>query len=60
MKCYYKSEIADMAGVSTRTLQRWLQRHRDKLASFGCRPRDKFLNPRALEWLCQEYCITLE
>ncbi len=60
MKSYYKNEVADMAGVSIRTFRRWLHRHADTLASLGCRPRDKFINPRALQWLCQEYCIDVE
>ena len=60
MKQYYKYEIARMAGVSVRTLERWLALHRTHLQTLGCRPRDKFLNPRALEWLCQEYCIQLD
>lgn len=49
-----------MAGVSVRTLERWLARHRPHLQTLGCRPRDKFLHPRALQWLSQEYCIDVE
>ena len=60
MKCFYKNEIADMAGVSPRTFQRWLKRHREQLAALGCQPRAKFLSPRALEYVCREYCIKID
>ena len=59
MKCFYKNEIADMAGVSPRTFRRWLKSHRDTLASLGCHPNDKFLSPRALEYVCREYGIDI-
>jgi len=60
MRTYYKNEIAAMAGVSTKTLQRWMARNREKLISLGCRPTDKMIYPKALEWICQEYCIDVE
>jgi len=35
MRTYYKNEIAAMAGVSPKTLQRWMARNREKLISLG-------------------------
>jgi len=60
MKNYYKSEIAEKAGVSLRTFQRWMSAHRQELVAMGFKVRGKFIHPRALEWMCQEYCIDIE
>jgi len=60
MKLYYKNEVAQLAGVSVRTLERWMARNRQKLLSLGYRQMDKFVHPKALEWMCQEYCIDME
>ena len=59
-KMFYKSEVARLAGVSTRTLQRWMAAHRDKLLELGYDPKAKFLHPRALMYVCEEYCIDLD
>ncbi len=60
MKPLYTYELADMAGVSKRTLQRWMLRHRPALLQLGYRPQDKFIPPRALQYLCHEFCIDVE
>ena len=60
MKRYYKSEVAQMAGVSARTLQRWMNAHRDNLLQLGYDPHAKFLHPRALDYVCREYGVDLE
>jgi len=59
MKFYYKSEVAEKAGVSPRTLMRYINRNLDQLIPLGYRPQDKFIHPKALEWICREYCIDL-
>ena len=59
MKCLYKCEVAERAGVSVRTLTRWMKRHYDHLVTLGYRPQDKYLQPRVLQWLATEYCIDL-
>lgn len=60
MKSYYKSEIAQLAGVSKRTLQRWMAAHRDELLKRGFNVHAKFVAPRALQYIAEEYCIELE
>ena len=60
MKCYYKSEIAQMAGVSIRTLQRWMAAHRDELLKRGFSVRGKFVTPLAMQYIAQQYCIDIE
>ncbi len=57
MKSAYKNELADAAGVSMRTFQRWLSQNRDKLTALGARPRQQLLPPKAVEWICREYGI---
>ena len=57
MKSAYKFELANAAGVSDRTFRRWLNKNRDKLASFGVTPTAKMLPPKAVQWVCDEYGI---
>ena len=59
MKSMSKAQLADAAGVSVKTLQRWLSRHRDELAMLGVRPRDKVLPPVAVRYVAEQYGIDL-
>lgn len=60
MKSYYKSEIAQLAGVSKRTLQRWMAAHRDELLQRGFNVHGKLVCPQALHYIAQEYGIDVE
>ena len=60
MKMYYKSEVAQLAGVSRRTFQRWMALHRQELEERGCNIYSKFVHPKAFEYICQEYCIDID
>lgn len=60
MKSYYKSEIAQLAGVSKRTLQRWMAAHRDELLQRGFNVHGKLVCPQALHYIAQEYGIEIE
>ena len=59
MKSMTKAQLADAAGVSVKTLQRWLSRHSDELAMLGVRPRDKVLPPVAVRYVAEQYGIDL-
>lgn len=59
MKTAYKFELAEAAGVSYRTFQRWLAENKAELARLGARPRQQLLPPRAVAWICREYGIDL-
>lgn len=59
MKAMYKNELAEAAGVSRRTFQRWLKENRSRLSCFGVKPTSHMLPPRAVEWVCREYGIDL-
>ena len=59
MKSMSKAQLAQAAGVSMKTLQRWLSRHSDELAMLGVRPRDKVLPPVAVRYVAEQYGIDL-
>jgi len=52
--------VAEAAGVSLRTLTRYINRNLDTLIPLGYRPQDKLIHPKALKWICEEYCIEME
>lgn len=61
MKTYramLKSEIARAAGVSLPTLRKWLRPHSARLAALGVtNPNDNLLNPAAVRYICETFCI---
>ena len=59
MKAMYKSELARLAGVSSRTFARYLAAHREELAKLGVTPYARKLRGRALKFVCEDYCIDL-
>jgi len=59
MKAMYKSELAKLAGVSSRTFARYLAAHREELAKLGVSPHTRMLPPKAVRFICEDYCIDL-
>ena len=59
MKTMYKSELARLAGVSANTFRRYLNTRRDVLAQMGVAPRAKMLNPKAVKFIIDDYCIEI-
>ena len=57
MKSYYKYELADAAGVSTRTFGRWLRQQSEMFCQWGITPRTQLLPPIAVQWICNAYGI---
>ena len=57
MKAMYKSELARLAGVSSRTFARYLAAHREALAKLGVSPQARMLPPKAVRFVCEDYCI---
>lgn len=53
----YKSELAAYAGVSTRTLKRWLEPYKPQLEQLGMKPKDQIINPSALKFICKQLSI---
>ena len=60
MKAMYKYEIADRAGVTTKTLRRWLKPYQKELEAMGVKPKDQILNPSAVKFICEKFCIDVE
>ena len=54
-----KTELANAAGVSRRTLERWLTCHADQLKAFGVRKYDKMLPPSAVRYICETFDIDI-
>ena len=57
MKAMYKSELAELAGVSPRTFRRYLQTRRSVLEAMGVSPRTRKLPPKVVRYICEDYCI---
>ena len=56
MKAMTKSELADAAGVSSRTFTRWLKAHRQQLAAMGVGEKTQLLPPKAVIYICDTFC----
>ena len=54
-----REQLADCAGVTTKTLSKYIKRHWDELWTLGMRPR-QILPPSVVEWLTSHYCIRIE
>ncbi len=59
MKAMSKQQLADRAGVSLKTLNRWLQPYRDELAAMGYNPSMRVLPPRIVKFIIDTLCIEL-
>lgn len=59
MKAMYKSELAAYAGVSNKTLRRWLKPYQQQLTELGMQPKDQLVNPSALKFICKTLCIDI-
>lgn len=55
----YPYELAQAAGVSRRTMIKWIQAHRDHLATLGYTPSTRLLPPSAVKFISEFYCIDL-
>ena len=54
-----KKDLAAWAGVSSRTFSRYLASRRDILSAMGVSPYAQKLSPRAVKYVCEDYCIDL-
>ncbi len=62
MKSKTKSELAKAAGVSERTLRRWLAEPymRKQLRPFHLKKRQRTLPARAVQKICEHYVIEID
>ena len=54
-----KSDLAKWAGVSSRTFSRYLATRREILTAMGVSPYAQKLPPKAVKYVCEDYCIDL-
>jgi hypothetical protein len=59
MKAMTRQQLADCAGVTTKTLGHYLERHWDELWPLGLRPRE-ILPPKVVAWLIDKYGIDVD
>ena len=53
-----RQQLADCAGVTTKTLGNYIKRHWDELWALGMRPRE-ILPPIVVAWLVKNYGINI-
>ena len=58
-KAMYKSELAHLAGVSSRTFARYLATRRQILSEMGVSQYAQMLPPKAVKYVSEDYCIDL-
>ena len=54
-----KKQLAQLAGVSDRTFARYLSSRRRILDAMGVKPKARLLPPKAVKYICEDYCIDL-
>jgi transposase len=57
MKAMLKQELADRAGVSVNTLNRWCKPFQKELEAMGLQRKTKMLPPVAVKFLAEKLCI---
>ena len=59
MRAMTKSELAERAGVSVNTLNRWCKPFRRELEAMGLTPKQRLLPPMAVKFIAEKLCIDL-
>ena len=59
MRAMMKSELAERAGVSLNTLNRWCKPFRRELESMGVTRKQRLLPPVAVKFIAEKLCIDL-
>jgi hypothetical protein len=59
MQAMFKSELAKLAGVSSRTFRRYLATRRAILTAMGVSPFARKLPPQAVHYISEDYCIDI-
>ena len=54
------TQLADCAGVSRRTLYKWLHPYKDKLRKLGVQPNAKVIPPKAVRFICETFTIDID
>ena len=59
MKAMTRQQLAACAGITTKTLGNYINRHWEELCALGMRPYE-ILPPSVVEWLADHYSINIE
>ncbi len=57
MKAMSKQQLADRAGVSLNTLNKWLKPLQEQLESMGMPRNARILPPNVVKFLVERFCI---
>ena len=60
MKAMTKQQLADSAGVTTKTLMSWCEPFRSELERMGMKPTSKVLPPHIVRFITEKFCIDVE
>ena len=59
MKSITKQKLADKAGVSLNTLNRWCKPYKKELEAMGLQPKARLLPPVIVKFIAEKLCIDL-
>lgn len=59
-KAMTHTQLVDCAGVSRRTLYKWLHPYEDKLRKLGVQPNAKVIPPKAVRFICETFTIDID
>ena len=59
MKSMTKQKLADKAGVSLNTLNRWCKPYKKELETMGLQPKARLLPPVVVKFIAEKLCIDL-
>ena len=59
MKSMTKQQLADKAGASLNTLNRWCKPLQKDLEAMGVQPNTRLLPPVAVKFIAEKFCIDL-
>lgn len=60
MKAMSKQQLADKAGVSINTLNRWCKPLCKELEAMGLPPKARMLPPNIVKFIAERFCIDVE
>ena len=59
MKAMTRQQIACCAGVTVKTLSKWMKPYRKELEALGLRPGMIVLPPVIVKYICDKFCIDI-
>jgi DNA-binding XRE family transcriptional regulator len=59
MKAMSKQQLAEAAGVSTKTLMSWCEPFMKELETMGMQPNMKVLPPCIVRFIAEKFCIDI-